>query len=133
VVDSPSEAENDPKISIDDLIGEYNSIFVNFQDVENSLSSSLTVSKDGSFSLVNRQGELEKGSYTGRWRSYTENGAVSLLCTCEEPSGRVFLYFTLTRLDDGTLKAEAQPVNNVTAFGGTDYFSAVTFVLFEKK
>ena len=117
-------------IDVNDYVGSYKSIFIDSQKGDNSITFSLEIGEDKTFSL---QGNgLE---YTGSWKSYTQNGRAEILCYRITPYNPK-AYFSVCMLDDGTLMATPSVTNGeylgtVGAFGDGG-LTVITLVLFEK-
>lgn len=117
-------------------VGEYQSVWVDFQNKERTVSFSLSVKEDGTFVLSRTGGETMSGSY----KTITEGGATKLLCLVSE--GYEWYgaypvwepYFTLSFSDDGTLMATSPFTDKTkaTPFGWVDGSVSVTMILFEK-
>jgi hypothetical protein len=119
------------------FVGKYDSVFVDSQNDEKTISFSLEIRKDNTFTLGGHR------TLKGTWRQYTESGEAQLLCVVEE--GYAFNtkypnawspYFFLTFLDDGTLMATSGTTSSstsvVTAFGKGD-ITLITLILFERQ
>ena len=122
-------------------VGTYQSTFVDSQNDAESISFTLVINKDGTFVLTRYEGDWMKG-FSGYYKSYTEFGQEQLLFIVEEgykwnaAHPNVWNpYFTICRLDDGTLMATAGTTSSstevVTAFGSGE-ISKITLILFAK-
>lgn len=119
-------------------IGSYQSTFVDAQNAAEDLSFTLVINGDGSFVLTRCKNGSAVSEYSGRYQSYTENGKKQLLCIMEEgaSSNNWTPYFSLCKLDDGSLMATAGTSTTgtkvLTAFGAGSS-AQITLLLFAKK
>ena len=127
-------------------VGTYHSTFVDSQNNDESISFSLVINKDKTFVLTRNNGDSTK-EFSGYYKSYTEFGKKQLLFIVEEGYKWNSLYpnawnpyFTICRLDDGTLMATAGTTSSsiisnysvATAFGEGS-ISEITLILFTKE
>ena len=130
--------ETNKKIS---YVGTYESTFVDSQNKEENISFSLDIKSDNTFILTRYVGDEEK-EYSGYYKSYTESDKEQLLFIVEEGfewseenPNAWNPYFTVCRLDDGTLMAKAGTTftssATITAFGKGSV-SRITLILFDK-
>ena len=125
-----------------DYVGTYTSYFVDSQNDADQISFTLEITKDNTFELT-RYDNGDYKTYSGYYKSYTENGQTQLLCLVEE--GYTWNdhhpnawnpYFSVCMLDDGSLMATAGTTSSatsvVTAFGSGS-ITRITLVLFEKE
>lgn len=119
------------------FVGKYESVFVDSQNITDSISFSLEIHGDKTFTLNGSQ------SMKGTWKAYTQAGKTQLLCLVEEGYTWHDIYpdawnpyFSLCFLDDGTLMATPGTTvgrsSTVSVFG-TGSLSMITLVLFEKQ
>lgn len=122
-------------------VGTYESTFVDSQKDEENISFSLAINSDNTFILTRYVGDEGK-EYSGYYKSYTESDKEQLLFIVEEGFEWNSLhpnawnpYFTVCRLDDGTLMATAGTTSSssyvATAFGSGS-ISRITLILFAK-
>ena len=125
-----------------DYVGTYRSIFVDSQNEDDSISFTLVINKDNKFVLTRYNGN-KVNEYKGYYKTYTDQGQKQLLCIVEE--GYVLNsyypnawnpYFSICRLDDGTLMATAGSTasysSGYTAFGSGEE-TKITLILFSKE
>ncbi len=138
-----SEQTNDDEQTNDEqtnYVGTYQSTFVDSQNDDESISFTLVINSDKTFALTRYKGDVTK-EFSGYYKSYTESGKEQLLFIVEE--GYEFNtvhpnawnpYFSICRLDDGTLMATAGTTSAsaaVTAFGSGSV-TKITLILFTK-
>ena len=122
-------------------VGTYQSTFVDSQNDEENISFTLAINKDKTFVLTRCIGDSTK-EFSGYYKSYTESGQEQLLFIVEEGyqwndthPNAWSPYFSVCRLDDGTLMATAGTTYSsssvVTAFG-SGATSRITLILFTK-
>ena len=122
-------------------VGTYESTFVDSQNYDESISFSLTINRDNTFILTRYVGDKEK-EYSGYYKSYTESNKEQLLFIVEKGykwnssyPDAWNPYFTVCRLDDGTLMATpgttSSSNSNATAFGSGS-ITNITLILFDK-
>ena len=122
-------------------VGRYRSTFVDSQNDEENISFSLVIKKDKTFVLTRYKGDSQK-EYSGYYKSYTEAGQEKLLFIVKEGfkwnnthPNAWYPYFSVCRLDDGTLMATAGTTSSdtyvATAFGSGS-ISRITLILFTK-
>ena len=125
-----------------DYVGTYRSTFVDSQNKDESISFELTINRDKTF-ILTRYYDSSSKEYTGYYKTYTESDSEQLLFIVEEGfswnsnyPNAWSPYFTVCRLDDGTLMATAGTTSSdssvVTAFGSGS-ISRITLILFVKK
>ena len=122
-------------------VGTYQSTFVDSQNDEGNISFVLVINEDKTFVLTRYTGNKTK-EFSGYYKSYTESDQEQLLFIVEEgyewnsyhPNAWT-PYFSVCRLDDGTLMATTgttcSNTSVVTAFGSGS-ISGITLVLFTK-
>lgn len=123
-------------------VGTYRSIFVDSQNEDDSISFTLVINKNNKFVLTCYNGD-KVNEYKGYYKTYTDQGQEQLLCIVEE--GYVWSslcpnawnpYFSICRLDDGTLMATAGSTSSYssvsTAFGSGEK-TKITLILFSKE
>ena len=123
-------------------VGTYQSTFVDSQNDDENISFKLAINRDKTFVLTRYIDDSTK-EFSGYYKSYTESGQEQLLFIVEEgyewntshPNAWK-PYFTICRLDDGTLMATAGTTSSsssvVTAFG-SGAISRITLILFTKE
>lgn len=111
-------------------IGAYESTFVDAQTDKNTLSFTLVINRDNTFTLKRLASGNVMEEYTGYYKSYTIEGKKELLCIMDEKQGSSSWtpFFTLTKLDDGTLMA----ATNHAAFGVGANRTSISLILFDK-
>ncbi|MBR7186458.1 MAG: hypothetical protein IKD43_03105 [Clostridia bacterium] len=112
------------------------------QNDDENISFKLAINRDKTFVLTRYIDDSTK-EFSGYYKSYTESGQEQLLFIVEEgyewntshPNAWK-PYFTICRLDDGTLMATAGTTSSsssvVTAFG-SGAISRITLILFTKE
>ena len=122
-------------------VGTYHSTFVDSQNDDENISFSLVINQDQTFVLTKNSGDSTE-EFSGYYKSYTESDKEQLLFIVEEGSewneyhpNAWNPYFTVCRLDDGTLMATAGTTSSdiyvATAFGSGS-ISKITLILFTK-
>ena len=118
-------------------IGTFNTIFVDQQNTDLSVSFTLVVNEDQTFSLLRRD---TSAFIKGTWTSATISGTTQLLCysnTVTYKNSNWHAYFSLAMSDDGKLLATPATDGDVWAFG-TAYnailgsYKRITLLIFEK-
>ena len=132
------ETNNDEQTN---YVGTYQSMFVDSQNDDENISFTLVINRDKTFVLTRYINDNPK-KFSGYYKSYTESGQKQLLFIVEEGyewdtthPNAWSPYFSICRLDDGTLMATAgttsSSVSVVTAFGSGS-ISKITLILFTK-
>lgn len=127
---------NTQSSQVSKFIGSYHSIYSDSQTDDQSISFTLDIENDNTFTLT-------KNGYrfTGTWKSSTKDNHAELICVMEKgyqansyhPKAWT-PYFVLSFLDDGTLMAVPATTSGsgvVSAFGYGE-ISIITMVYFEK-
>jgi hypothetical protein len=119
-------------------IGSYQSTFVDAQTSKGALSFTLVINRDNTFVLTRCKDGAAVSEFSGYCKSYTEAGKKQLLCVVEEgrTSNSWTPYFSLCKLDDGTVMATAGTTSTntsvMTAFGSGSSAN-ITLILFDKQ
>ena len=122
-------------------VGTYESTFVDSQNDDENISFKLVINEDKTFILTRYKGDLEE-ELSGYYKSYTESNKEQLLFIVEEGfewnsshPNAWNPYFTVCRLDDGTLMATSGTTsssNSVATAFGSGAITDITLILFAK-
>ena len=119
-----------------DFTGRYDSIFIDQQNANNSLSFTLVIKEDNTFTLLRSDsGKTTKGS----WTKATIGSTTQLLCYSYDEydkGNKWYPYFSLSMTDDGKIIASPGTNGISFAFGytynGSSNYLTISLIVFEK-
>ena len=108
---------------------EYDSVFIDSQNEDESISFKLTIAPDRTFTLTRYEGDEKVFTYEGDSRTSTVRGRTETICTVTSDVGNNYHpYFTVRYLDDGSIAAFSE--GEKSAFG-SGLTSPITLVIFK--